>query len=171
MSASAFIPPVGRCPDCGVPTYSLDDLNFRCDICGEGVVASTATQDWAECPACGGTGASPICPPRDPSCPVCCGTGWITDEEAELAVNEAATISDAVAAFAIEPRPLRPERLSISRLGSASFLRRPMSEEAANDFLDALSARQNAWFLIAERVRKARAADKRSGQLNRITDQ
>ncbi len=116
--------PIARCTHCGIPSYDLDALNFRCDTCGDGIVASVARQDWRRCPACFRSGRSPILPDTEDgvSCPVCFGTGWITEADYRLAEHELMVESIAVDNLLDAPQSLTDRNRYITRsfLGSVS---------------------------------------------------
>lgn len=118
--------PIGRCNDCGVTTYDMDALNFRCEQCGGGIVASVAMPDWRPCPACFGTGKSCIATDTAEGniCPVCQGTGWITEAEYPLAEDEMQCAHVAVDNALDEPGSRHvPVRYSFrSLLGSVPLL-------------------------------------------------
>lgn len=121
--------PIGRCPCCGTPTYDMANLNFRCEACGDGVVASVAMRDWRRCPACLRTGKSLIAAATDDgSCPVCAGSGWITEAEYPAAESELAVVQSAVdnALDAVAEQPIDPGRYACrSALDSVPHLTIP----------------------------------------------
>jgi hypothetical protein len=75
--------PKARCPLCGTVSIYAEHINRRCVTvldpdaepptkCEGRFRGAVAPEDWAECPACGGTGARD----GDP-CARCRGDGWL----------------------------------------------------------------------------------------------
>jgi hypothetical protein len=75
--------PKARCPLCGTVSTYVEHINHRCvklldpnsdepTRCEGRFRGAAAPEDWAECPACRGTGSLDGHP-----CPRCRGDGWL----------------------------------------------------------------------------------------------
>jgi hypothetical protein len=112
----------------------MDDLNFRCEECGQGVVASVAFADWHRCGACLGTGRSFIwTKAHDGRCPVCRGCGYATDADFEFEVSEAETVEGVLRRRmdVADHWPPRAEETHESDRGSIGILRNQSMSPAA----------------------------------------